>query len=418
MNKLCITKNKLKRIDLIEFRKQLSNYYWQIMMVNHRSDSICNYCNHTPFAQSIIFLGRKLEKREICLCCLKFINNYLWKSVIDYTNHVDNIIKNEKLTEMPLDTIQRLMESDIMNYCDDYDIELAHLTYNESNDYQLFSRRRPDIMFEDIANININLLEYYSLTQELNTEINIFDFQMCLCGRYYQSVFGLRKQCLECYSDFGEKSEPYYEYRKQFKSVIRTNYALERIEEFNNTVFICGQHSCSICYDDDAYGIYVFDCKHFICNLCYYAIKNLRQFHSDTITCPFCRHSQSIFKDNMLTWSKNYMGIRHDLEKLLANSQLESLPISDKCRYRSNCIIQEMMYKKNSPVYDYLIKLENSNLLGWCDYFPDGVLNHQNYIIKKIRAKYRICKDCKKGFKCTVDWNRRCSKCWQSTKER
>ena len=73
MNKQCINKNKLKRIDLIKFRKQLSNYYWQIMRVNHKSESICNYCNHTPLAQSIIFLGRKFEEREICLCCLKFI---------------------------------------------------------------------------------------------------------------------------------------------------------------------------------------------------------------------------------------------------------------------------------------------------------------------------------------------------------
>ena len=417
MNKLCITKNKLKRIELLEFRKQLSNYYWQIIMVNHKSESICNCCNHIPFAQSVIFLGNNHEKREICMGCLKFISHYLWQSFIDYINYVEKIIKNEKLIEVPTDAIQRLITSDIMNYYDDdFDIELLIFTYNESNKYQLFSRRRPNIMFEDLANININLLKFYSFSKELTRENHIYDFQLCLCQRYYQPVFGQRKQCLECSSDFGEKSEPYYEHRNQFKSITGNNYPLEKIEELHNIIEASREYECFICYNNNIYSTCVFECGHSICYSCYLNMRLAVDYRSNVIECPFCRFPQTLTKENMVLWSENYMGIKHDLEKLLANNKLTLSIMPDKCRYRSNFIIQEMMYKKNLPVYDYLIKLESSDLLGWCDYFPDGVLNHQNYIIKKIRAKYRMCKNCKKGFRCNVDWNKRCSKCWRSIK--
>jgi hypothetical protein len=90
----------------------------------------------------------------------------------------------------------------------------------------------------------------------------------------------------------------------------------------------------------------------------------------------------------------------------------------DKCRNRSNLLIKDMMHKRNLPIFNYLAKLENSGLLGWCDYYPDGVLNHQEYRKIKIKQKYRMCKDCKKGFKCKIPWNLRCKTCWVHQKNK
>ncbi len=383
MKKYKITKNKLKKVDITIFHNQMLKGKWYISIVNEKSNNICNCCNNisksnSDFSFSITFRNSNNKFREICFECLKIINEYLFFSIIDYINYVTDIIDKRNLFETPSRRIQSLITTQIMNRLGEFDDEIIKEVFIASDEYQILKHPRPDILFEDLANININLLNFSSKGQLILSENDIWDYKDCLCGRYYHPTFETRKQCLECYSNYDLNNDLYYcEFRKKNQSISMINYSIEKIEELSNLIPNYENYECYICNNDDVKYTFKFDCGHSICHFCQFHMKLSDGVDCVSINCPFCRHKQKLVKDNMISWSKNYISIKHELDKSIANRKYLSLTMPEQCKYRSDQIIQEMMKKRNLNVYKYLEKLETMKLLGWCDYFPDGLLINQ-----------------------------------------
>lgn len=378
-----MTTDKLKKVEIMDFRKQLSQNEWIVIMVNEKSDNICNACDnvcnyYNNNVSSVCFANGRSKFREICCNCLKIINHHLFDSIIDYADHMRDILNTENLSQRPQNKVHRLITTELMHYCGACDDDIIDLACCACDQYQILMRRRPNILLEDLANININLMKSFSLGKPLFARDNIYGYKTCLCGRYYHPVFETRKQCLECYANF-DIHDAYSELRKNIHSTIMNDYSIETIEELSNYFCNYQEYECYICNNNDVKYIYKFDCGHSICHECQFSIKIRSHDHFSTINCPFCRYPQRLVKDNMITWSKNYIQIKHELEQFMASGKCQSLTMPEKCKYRSNYIIQQMMKKRDLKVCKYLEKLEAMKLLGWCDYFPDGLLINQDF---------------------------------------
>lgn len=383
MKKYYISTDKLKKVEIINFRNQILEGHWMIIMVTEKSNNICNCCNNTcklsdKCAFSVSFYNNKAKFREICSICLRVINEYLFESIINYIDYMLDIIDTKNLLKTPPNKVKTLITTNIMNHFIDFDEVTVNLIHTASEEYQMLMHHRPDILFEDLANININLLKFFSQAKAIFDEI-IDGYKMCICDRYYHPIFEMRKQCLACYGNFNSNNDIYYcRLRKKIYHATMRYNSIEKIQDLTNFIHNYYKYECYICNDDNVECIFKFDCGHSICDDCYCNMKMMNDIPNFAINCPFCRHPQKLVKDNMIAWSENYIKIKHELEETIANGKCIALTIREKCKCRSNCVIHDMMNKRNLKVWKYLEKLEDMKLLGWCDYFPDGLLINQN----------------------------------------
>lgn len=425
-----INKDRLKKIDINVFKKQISDY-WVIHSIIEQSNNICNCCNQQISSPSVIFQGIRDENREVCLRCLKTINLRLWQSVSDYILYADSLIISTDIYKTPPHSVRQLI---IFGLLIDYnfDEELIKLSCNASEYYQIIALHRSPILFEDLLNINIRLLKLYSGAQKIT--LNDLNARRCPCGRFYRS-FLHTNQCLECstYDCFedGANISVYHEARSSSIELNRGSNILQNIMEFGGGN-LDDDHQyenqsilCTICCDNDSHSKEVFSfkcCNQIVCKICFLNIgraSSICKPYGVILHCPFCRSPHLIRSYDTDNYRVTFMNkLKIDLEKAIALRFHKSIPIVDKCRNRSNLIIKDMMHKRNLPIFNYLAKLENLGLLGWCDYYPDGVINHQEYRKMKSKQKYRMCKDCKKGFKCKIIWNLRCKTCWVHKKNK
>ncbi len=376
-------KYQIEPVTIETLKQQLMSNQLSIFNIDCDSQRTCDSCNY-PFnfytkinGISVLFRTKgNGSLRELCINCVKNINKYLMKCIIKYIKYTKEIIKTENLSKIPPHKIQNLIKSGLIYYYEYFDKDLANLIFNTSNEYKILLKTRPNILFEDLANINIDLLKAVSLGDQFLQKNNLYGYHICLCGRYYHNIFGLRKQCLECYFDFGNPDDIYYELRNDIVSSAKNYSSLMKICLLNQGIYIYNKYECSICYKDNVKYIFIFDCGHSICYTCSVTMRSEKN-NQCIIDCPFCRYSHNLIKSNMISWSKHYISIKCDLEKSVMNGKCISSTIQEKCKYQSEFIIQQMMKKQNLPVYQYLQKLENMNLLGWCDHFVDGLLNNQ-----------------------------------------
>ena len=192
-SRIKINRDRLKKIDINVFKKQISDY-WVIHSIIEQSNNICNCCNQQISSPSVIFQGIRDENREVCLRCLKTINLRLWQSVSDYILYADSLIISTDIYKTPPHSVRQLI---IFGLLIDYnfDEELIKLSCNASEYYQIIALHRSPILFEDLLNINIRLLKLYSGAQKIT--LNDLNARRCPCGRFYRS-FLHTNHCLEC----------------------------------------------------------------------------------------------------------------------------------------------------------------------------------------------------------------------------
>ncbi len=358
---------------IINFGTQLSNYSQTINCINDESNKLCDFCNNIAFSYSVTFYDPILDKKEeMCMLCMKNHFSYLYQTINRYIKYMKFLLGNGGLYRTPPNPIVNMIKTGLL--LDEYTNDIISLVCDLSREYKLLSQYRSHIMFEDLLNINIKLLQFYTFKNK-NIEDKQFNINICLCGRYYDPIYEINYQCSQCYNHYNNNDYYCIEIQKMLQ--INKNYAIDKLINLCNFTNVEKNTECYICQNDNLSKVFHFECKHSICQCCYTGIIDTNN-DSCYIGCPFCRHKQPIIIDNMCTWKDYYIFIKHDLQMAIINDKCISMSLIEKCKARSNYIIREMMKKKNLKVYNYLEKLEKMGLLGWCNHFPDGLLSNQN----------------------------------------